>query len=237
LVGLSKLELLRIIVNYFYRDMSKHKRDLISKFELEGRLLSFVVKDGYKIKYLRLATSDGEYTVKLAKAIRRSLPPTLAGGESVWISGWQTQSRKTGQIKFKAEQIKAEQIKTMGLSLTESLTSQPIVKVPVLTPQKPQACILFCQKSDCCQRGGRAVAEALEEALSDRNLGDRVTLKPTGCMKRCKAGPNIVMPDKTRYSKIRPADLPAILDQHFPIHIEADFPRLSKDDRSVAPIF
>jgi (2Fe-2S) ferredoxin len=192
--------------------MSKHKHDLTSKFELQGRLLSFVVKDGDKVKHLCLATSDGEYTVKLAKEIRRSLPPTLAVGESVWVSGWRTQSRKSGQIK-----LKAEQIKTTVLSSTESSTSQPIVKSSTVTRQKLQACILFCQKSDCCQRGGRAVAEALEEALSDRNLGDRVTLKPTGCMKRCKAGPNMVMPDKTRYSKIRLADLPAILDQHFPI--------------------
>jgi len=34
-------------------------------------------------------------------------------------------------------------------------------------------------------------------------------------MKRCKAGPNLVMPDKTRYTKISPKAVPALIDQHF----------------------
>jgi (2Fe-2S) ferredoxin len=50
--------------------------------------------------------------------------------------------------------------------------------------------------------------------LSDRDL-TQVTIKGTGCMKQCKAGPNIVMPDKTRYSRIRPQDIPNLVDKHF----------------------
>ena len=62
---------------------------------------------------------------------------------------------------------------------------------------------MVCQKSDCMKRGGKAVCQALEAALSDRGLEDQVTIKGTGCMKNCKAGPNLVMPDKTRYSRIQ----------------------------------
>ena len=64
-------------------------------------------------------------------------------------------------------------------------------------------------------RGGKAVCRALEAALSHRGLQDQVMIKGTGCMKKCKAGPNIVMPDKTRYSRIPSTQVPAIMDKHF----------------------
>jgi (2Fe-2S) ferredoxin len=34
-------------------------------------------------------------------------------------------------------------------------------------------------------------------------------------MKNCKAGPNLVMPDKTRYNRIQAAQIPAVMDKHF----------------------
>ncbi|MCV3212277.1 (2Fe-2S) ferredoxin domain-containing protein [Plectonema radiosum NIES-515] len=78
-----------------------------------------------------------------------------------------------------------------------------------------KATILVCQKSDCMKRGGTGVCRALESALSDRSLSNEVTIKGTGCMKNCKAGPNLVMPDKTRYSRIQEKQVPALLDKHF----------------------
>jgi len=50
------------------------------------------------------------------------------------------------------------------------------------------------------KRGGK-VCQALEAALSAHGLEDKVAIKGTGCMKTA-AGPNLVMPDKTRYSRI-----------------------------------
>jgi (2Fe-2S) ferredoxin len=34
-------------------------------------------------------------------------------------------------------------------------------------------------------------------------------------MKNCKSGPNLVMPDKTRYSKIQAEQVPVLIDKHF----------------------
>jgi (2Fe-2S) ferredoxin len=34
-------------------------------------------------------------------------------------------------------------------------------------------------------------------------------------MKQCKAGPNVVMPDKTRYTRIDAEEIPTVLDKHF----------------------
>lgn len=82
-----------------------------------------------------------------------------------------------------------------------------------------KAKILVCQKSDCQKRGGRAICQALETALSDRGLEDHVTIQGTGCLKQCKAGPNIIlMPDKTRYSRIEPAKIPGIIEKHFAVN-------------------
>ena len=70
------------------------------------------------------------------------------------------------------------------------------------------------------KRGGDGVCRALESALSDRSLSNEVTIKGTGCMKNCKAGPNLVMPDKTRYSRIQASQVSALIDKHFADKIE-----------------
>jgi (2Fe-2S) ferredoxin len=46
-------------------------------------------------------------------------------------------------------------------------------------------------------------------------------------MKRCKAGPNLVMPDKTRYTKIRAEAIPALIEQHFEPPCEPLIPSVS----------
>jgi (2Fe-2S) ferredoxin len=66
------------------------------------------------------------------------------------------------------------------------------------------------------KRGGKALCQALQSELRDSGLEDSVTIKGTGCMKNCKAGPNLIMPDKTRYSKIQASQVPALIDKHFP---------------------
>ncbi len=87
------------------------------------------------------------------------------------------------------------------------------------TPTKPQT-ILVCQKSDCCKRGGNALVRTLRSELAERGLTEQVKICGTGCMKRCKAGPNLVMPDKTRYTRIQASEVSNLLDQHFPGSVE-----------------
>ena len=59
------------------------------------------------------------------------------------------------------------------------------------------------------KRGGKALCKALATTISDRGLEEQVTIKATGCMKKCKSGPNLVMPDKTRYSRIQAGQVSA----------------------------
>lgn len=183
----------------------------VSAFSLEGRFLSFEIEDGYKIKRLNLATAEGEVCVKLSKEARASVRGVLTPGDWIWVFGERYTYPDTEEVKYKALLIKqADPGHTPPLT-----ASTPVV--PPATTTKPKATILVCQKSDCMKRGGKAVCQRLQQELSDRGLTDQVTIKGVGCMKECKAGPNlVVMPAKARYSRIDAAEIPDVLERHFP---------------------
>lgn len=193
--------------------MGKTKYDQLLEFTLEGRFLGFDLEDGYKFKRIRVATHDGEACIKLSKESRASVVSAFVSegkvlnpGDWIRITGEKKLDSKTGLPKLKASAIYPAQPGETGPAAPAKAT-----------PAKGKATILVCQKSDCMKRGGRALCQALESELSDRGLTDQVTIKGTGCMKHCKAGPNmVVMPDKTRYSRIHPETVSTILDEHFP---------------------
>ncbi|MEG4805763.1 MULTISPECIES: (2Fe-2S) ferredoxin domain-containing protein [unclassified Microcoleus] len=216
----------------------------VSEFSLEGEILSLIIEDGYKLKYLRIGTDRKvEYLVKLCKELRSFLAPVLTPGLRVQVAGEKELNLKNGKIKLKARSVtlargnndrSPEQLDSTSvpagvlMSVGEALEEdRAIGKTEVTTPTtaqtlkapaKTQTKILVCQKSDCQKRGGAAVCKALENALNARGLEEQVTVQGTGCLKQCKAGPNIVvMPQKTRYSRIAPAEIPAIIDKHFAV--------------------
>jgi (2Fe-2S) ferredoxin len=164
----------------------------VSDFCLEGRFINFVIKDGYKLKGLILATHEGESYIKVAKHLRAAFDLRLPPGTWLQVVGYKKYDLKDGTVQ-----------------------EPPSIDHAKVIPAKTKATILVCQKSDCMKRGGKAVCQALEAALSDRGLEDQVTIKGTGCMKNCKAGPNLVMPDKTRHSRIQASFVPALMNQHF----------------------
>ena len=212
----------------------------VSEFSLEGEILSLIVEDGCKLKYLRISSEDDrkvEFLVKLCKELRSFLGPVLTPGLRVQVVGEKELNLKNGKIKLKARSLKLapgrnerspEQLDSVSVPVAvvtsddraigkSSVTSAAAAQT-VKAPAKTQTKILVCQKSDCQKRGGAAVCKALENALNARGLEDQVTVQGTGCLKQCKAGPNIVlMPDKTRYSRIAPAEIPAIIDKHFAV--------------------
>jgi (2Fe-2S) ferredoxin len=184
--------------------MSKLSSKDISVFSLEGRFLGFNFEDGYKLKYIRLATSEGECCVKLCKKLRHKFELRLIPGDWIQIWGEKKLERKTGKVKLKAERV------IPATASQEQISQQARDK-----QTKTKASILVCQKSSCMKRGGTAVCHAIEAALSDRGLENQVAIKGTGCLKQCKAGPNLVMPDKTRYTRIQAAEIPHVIDKHF----------------------
>ncbi|MGF2036512.1 MAG: (2Fe-2S) ferredoxin domain-containing protein [Nostoc sp. CmiVER01] len=186
----------------------------VSEFCLEGRFIDFVIKDGYKLKGLILGTHEGESYIKLAKNLRAAFDLRLPPGTWLQVVGYKKHDLKNGTVTLKAERVMAAPSQ-MVIQTATAVQEPPSIDNAKVKPAKTKATILVCQKSDCMKRGGKAVCQALEAALSDRGLEDQVTIKGTGCMKNCKAGPNLVMPDKTRHSRIQATQVPALMDKHF----------------------
>jgi (2Fe-2S) ferredoxin len=186
--------------------MGKLNTSQTSEFCLEGRFLEYAIADGDKLKGLILGTADGECYVKLAKHLRSNLEGKLQRGTWLEIVGTKKYSSKTGEFRLKAERI---------MTARENGKADITPAEPEIIPPAKKTTILMCQKSDCMKRGGRELCQALIQQLSDRALDESVTIKGTGCMKNCKGAPNIIMPDKSRYSGVKVAHVPALLDKHF----------------------
>jgi len=192
--------------------MSK-KYKQVSLFELEGQILDFLIEDGYKIKGLQLLSSNSVCQIKLSKEARASVGKVLHRGDQLKV--WGERSTKEGGV----EKLKAYKITVIATAQTEP----PATSTKPAKPKKPEITLLVCQKSDCMKRGGKALCQSLQKELSDRQLTDQVTVRMTGCMKQCKAGPNlVVMPEKARYTRITPAEVPALLERHLPQPLEAN---------------
>jgi (2Fe-2S) ferredoxin len=185
--------------------MSISTNAAVTEFCFEGRFLDFVIKDGYKLKGLLLGTSEGECYIKLAKHLRSAFDLRLAKGTWLQVVGTKQYNAKKDQVTLVGERVMAASA-DMGTVAAQ---------IPVKTKPAKTQTILVCQKSDCMKRGGKALCQALESELINNGLEDSVTIKGTGCMKNCKAGPNLVMPDKTRYSKVKAEQVPDLIDKHF----------------------
>lgn len=193
--------------------MGKYHHKEISEFCLEGRFLDFVIKDGYKLKGLLLATSDGEVYIKLAKHLRIAFDLRLPPGTWLQVVGEKKYDTKTGEVKLKAQRVMAASGEVERREDVRTITAEKPQEKSVKSAKKNT--ILVCQKSSCMKRGGKKLCQALAASISERGLEDQVTIKGTGCMKQCKAGPNLIMPDKTRYTKIQAEQVSTLMDKHF----------------------
>jgi (2Fe-2S) ferredoxin len=170
-------------------------------FQVVGEFLGFVLKDGCKIKYLRIVVDSREYWFKPEKELRERISLALPIHATLQVSGESRACEKTGKLKLKVTAIEI-------LSGMESAT--PTV------PKPKKATVLVCQKSDCWKKGGASVCRMLEEKLEEKGLSDAVTVKRTGCLKQCKRGPNVVvMPDKKHYTNVDPREIPDLVERHF----------------------
>ncbi|ELR98262.1 (2Fe-2S) ferredoxin domain-containing protein [Gloeocapsa sp. PCC 73106] len=167
-------------------------------FTLTGELKGFIYKDGYKLKYLRLAVANTEYWIKPRKEQRQELERAYKQGDLLKITGEKTICYKTGKLKLKADVIESN-----------------CVPSPNCQKPSPSSSILICQKSSCWRQGGADVYAQLTEQLAQRGLSEQVKIKTTGCLKKCKKGPNLVfLPDRAYYSHVNSQQVEELLTQH-----------------------
>jgi NADH:ubiquinone oxidoreductase subunit F (NADH-binding)/(2Fe-2S) ferredoxin len=79
-------------------------------------------------------------------------------------------------------------------------------------PQRKQ--VTICGGTGCTAFGARDLLQAFEGAVEARGVGDRVSVKMTGCHGFCEKGPVVVLlPEETFYPSVKLEDVDDILDQ------------------------
>jgi len=171
------------------------------QFNLVGNLKGYIFKDGYKLKYLRLEVDNIEYWIKVRKEHQEQLKYLTQEGVEIKVTGEYELCHKTGKMK-----LKADDIETFNSNLTINTAPKQKVK---------QASILICEKSSCWRRGGASLYAELKENLAENGLNEQVKVKTTGCLKKCKHGPNLVfMPDRAHYSRVTTEEVKELLEEH-----------------------
>ena len=180
---------------------------LVTQFTITGKLETLPIESDRRIKSLQLVTEQGEYSIKIAKEMRKSLSTKLQPGCWLKVTGMCKNEIHKGKVKYKAYGIE--------------LLSQPVLKkvsaksANCAVATKAKAKVLFCQKSTCWERGGKAACQLLKTELENRGISDRVEVKTVGCLKQCKKAPNmVIMPDKARYSRVHPKQVSRLIEKH-----------------------
>jgi len=206
----------------------------VDLFDYTGSILNLRYKSNGSVKAIELAHGSRTLFIKIDKSLRRSLAVELQPGMAVRIAG-DCKLDKYGFPKLKGDRLwvltaphslpadgrvnpssSVAQLEDHRHSPAAHGVSSPPCPSPTKPTQaSPEATILVCRKSTCKKRGSLAICAAIESAIRDREHAGKVNVKQVGCLKRCKAGPNLVfLPDKTRYSEVSPRDVPNLLDQH-----------------------
>lgn len=174
---------------------------LVSEFTLVGRLEDFVVSSKGRVKSLYLSTPEAEYAIEVAKEQTNILSQYLKPGCYLKVTGMRKNKLHQGEISYKAYSV-------------ELLWEQTSSSNTVIKTSKSKAQILVCQGSSCCKKGGRATYELLKAELQAKGIIDKVAIKLTGCLKQCKQAPNIVMPNRNRYSQVKPQQISELIAEY-----------------------
>lgn len=182
-----------------------------ASFNFNGKL-SKIAYQKKRIKYLKLKTEQGKYWLKIPKQLSRQLAG-LSPGCQLEIEGKVKQYPETGKAKHKAKTVA---IIAPDKSTTPPIKSKTVSLLPVFNSKiKSKAKVLICQKANCWKKGGQKVCAEIESILSDRGLAKEIPIQKTGCLKQCKKAPTLIMmPDKTRYNKVKPQQVAEMIEKH-----------------------
>lgn len=180
---------------------------LVSEFTISGTLEDFVVNSKGRVKYLYLSTPEEDYAIAVAKSPTNLFSQQLQPGCYLKVTGMRKYKLHQDQLEYKAYRIELLTTPVVSPPDTETTAIQSTIK-----KAKPKVKVLFCQNSDCWQKGGKVACELLKTELRNEGMIDQVEIKTTGCMKQCKQAPNVViMPGRNRYSRVQPQQLSSLI--------------------------
>lgn len=204
--------------------MSKHHHKRIC--HLQGYLLGWG-DDRVPHRYLKLATTDGEKLVKIAKSLRSQIQDWQPSMYLELVVAAQV-DRSTGQIKLKVKQfLNSPQLIQQIKQLPTSIPANSTVNLPL---EKPSLCeiepttIRVCQGSSCRRRGSEQICRSMQAYLTQNDLTEQVKIEPVKCLHQCKAAPHAIflsrdptLPEKTHYRQLQLRQVPVMLAKHLPI--------------------
>jgi len=81
---------------------------------------------------------------------------------------------------------------------------------------KPALKLFVCvDGKKCPKRGGKKIFKEMSNQVEERGLDSVISVKGTGCLKRCKYGPSVIaMPGKTEYGQLQVSDCSQVIDAH-----------------------
>jgi len=193
---------------------------------VEGEMIGFLAGRHGLINRCRLRTATGEIVLKFPKEWAPRLQSTIVPGDRVQARGKLKLDDDSGTEVLKAEvllhlrptQDAASQDAASLAEVPAAVASEACPGVAVEEPATAVAVksrVLVCRGSDCRKRGACALVRALEEAVDRYGLGEQVEIETTGCLKRCKQAPNmVILPQKARLSRVSPAEAGEALLTH-----------------------
>ncbi len=76
--------------------------------------------------------------------------------------------------------------------------------------------LMLCSGTGCQASGSKEIKRVLEEELKKRELDKEIAIIETGCNGFCAQGPvMVVKPDNIFYQKLKPEDIPYLVEEHF----------------------
>jgi hypothetical protein len=172
--------------------------------------------------HIKLATSDGDRLIKVAKSLRPQIQDWQVGIYLTLLTQ-ETIDRDTGARKLKVKQLVAAAAIDPQIGSTE--LARPIDPPPIASQTSIPTKIQVCQGSSCRKRGSQQICQSMQAYIDRSQLTDLVEIEPVKCLHQCKAAPHAIVtspasakvPGKTHYRQVQSSQVLALLANHFPI--------------------
>jgi (2Fe-2S) ferredoxin len=164
-------------------------------------------------RYMRVATANGELTIKVSKQLRPQIQDLQPG---VWLAmlSEERMDMGTGEIKIKVRQL-------LKLPDTNTPEYSPSPSIELVESAKNPAQIRVCQGSSCRRNGSAQLCQMMQSYLDRMNLNAQVEIKSVKCLHQCKDAPHIITSGlcevkRTHYRQVRSIDVDSIMMANFP---------------------
>jgi NADH:ubiquinone oxidoreductase subunit E len=174
-----------------------------------GRFVGYDLKEGYKVKRIKLLTPNGIQSIKLSKEARASLFRITLEAPLNLGTALRIQAEKKfddGEMMLKARAI--------DLAMADGLDEVvPWTEYIEDLGQVKTVQIQVCDRGTCRKRGSQAVYNAVCQTIQDQGLSEQVTVQKTGCLNACKRGVNVQI-NGTQHSQVCPLQAVKLLDRY-----------------------